>query len=243
MPYRQRLAWCPGMTFSLLARDPVSGDFAAAAATGSLCVGGWVLRGDVRDGLSAAQGASASTLWGEAAQAALARGLRAPDALATVVGADPGRASRQLAVLDVGGWSAAFTGAANADWRGALAADDLVVSGNRLAGPAVLDALRDGWLTSQGEPLAERLLAALDAAAAAGGDRQPLQSAALLVLSRRQAPLTLRIDGDDRPLAALRALHARTTVPAYAEWAASVPCLDHPHAPVSAGPSNTGVLP
>ena len=59
------------MTFSILARDPVSGAIGGAAATGSLCVGGWVLRGHVSAGMSASQGAAPSTIWGEEVLAAM----------------------------------------------------------------------------------------------------------------------------------------------------------------------------
>jgi len=228
------------MTYSLLARDPDSGDFAAAAATGSLCVGGWVLRGDPRCGLSAAQGELASTLWGEGALRAMAAGARAPAAVAAVVGADRGRDWRQLAALDTGGWSGQYTGAANQPWRGGLALTDLVVTGNRLAGPAVLDALLAAWQGARALALAERLLAALEAAERAGSDRNGLRSAALLIVSRRHAPLSLRIDAARRPLRALRALHARTREAGYAAWFDRVPCLDHPERPQ---PSGTGALP
>jgi uncharacterized Ntn-hydrolase superfamily protein len=228
------------MTYSLLARDPDSGDFAAAAATGSLCVGAWVLRGDPRYGLSATQGELASTLWGEAALQAMAAGARAPAAVAAVVGADRGRAWRQLAALDAGGWTGQYTGAANQPWRGGRALADLVVTGNRLGGPAVLDALLAAWQGARGALLAERLLAALEAAERAGGDRNGLQSAALLIVSRRHAPLSLRVDAARRPLRALRALYARSCEPGYAAWFGRVPCLDHPERPQSPG---TGVLP
>ena len=53
------------MTFSLLARDPATGAIGGAAATGSLCVGGWVLRGSLAGGMSASQGKAPSTFWGE----------------------------------------------------------------------------------------------------------------------------------------------------------------------------------
>jgi uncharacterized Ntn-hydrolase superfamily protein len=103
----------------------------------------------------------------------------------------------------------------------------VIVAGNLLSSEAVLDACLAGYLDATGA-FDARLLAALDAAAAAGGDSRGLLSAALLVVRRDAAPLTLRIDHSDTPLADLRALHGRATTGLYAEWAALVPTLDDP---------------
>ena len=101
------------MTFSILVRDPETGAMGGAAATGNLCVGGWVLRGDVRAGLSASQGKTPSTLWGEDVLDEMRKGLSAENAVANVVSADHGRETRQLLALDHGGRTAAFTGDEN----------------------------------------------------------------------------------------------------------------------------------
>ena len=77
--------------------------------TGSLCVGGWVLRGDARWGLSATQGSLVSTLWGTDCLAEMERGATAPRGVEEVTRADPGRAHRQLAALDPDGGTGAFT--------------------------------------------------------------------------------------------------------------------------------------
>ncbi len=210
------------MTFSLLARDAGSGALCGAAATGSLCVGGWVLRGDSRAGISASQGAAPSHLWGEDVIEALRGGEDADAAVARITGADAGRAARQLSALGRRGPGAAFTGAGNTDWKGARTGADWVVAGNMLAGAQVLDALRAGFERAAG-PLPDRLLAALRAADAAGGDFRGLQSAALLVLHDDAAPLTLRVDWAEAPLDALEALLARTREPDYARWLPTVP--------------------
>lgn len=208
------------MTFSILAQDLNTGAFGGAAATGSLCVGGWVLRGDSRAGMSASQGAAPSTIWGEEALARMLAGDTADHALAAVTGPDAGRDWRQLAVLDRAGGTACHTGASNTEWRGSLVAPGLVVSGNLLAGPQVLIALRDTFLATPGS-LAERLLAALAAAEAAGGDTRGLQSAALLVVADDAPPLSLRVDWSEDPVAALHALYARSQGGDYAAW---LPC-------------------
>jgi len=215
------------MTFSILAQDLGTGSFGGAAATGSLCVGGWVLRGDSRAGMSASQGAAPSTMWGEDALVRMRAGESAEQALAAVTGPDAGRDWRQLAVLDRAGGAACHTGTANTEWRGALVAPGLVVSGNLLAGPQVLEALRDTFLSTQGS-LAERLLAALAAAEAAGGDTRGLQSAALLVVSDDAPPLTLRVDWSENPVAALHDLHTRSQSGDYAAWLPTVPTRNDP---------------
>ncbi len=215
------------MTFSILAQDPRTGELGGAAATGSLCVGGWVLRGDLAAGLSASQGASPSTLWGEAVLARMREGQSAPSAVEKVTAADGGRDFRQLAALDTRGRGAAFTGASNTPEMRSLVIDGAVMAGNMLSSPEVIDAMAEAFARAKGA-LSFRLLAALDAADAAGSDRRGLLSAALLVLSETAAPLTLRIDYSDRPLADLRELHRRATSGAYGDWARQVPTLSDP---------------
>lgn len=215
------------MTFSILAQDCSTGAFGGAAATGALCVGGWVLRGCARKGMSASQGAAPSTLWGEDVLERMQTGTSAAQAVAEITAADAGRAWRQLAALDPRGGVGCHTGAQNSPWHGSLLAPGLVVSGNLLAGPQVLGALRDGFVAATG-PLALRLLAALTAAERAGGDIRGLQSAALLVVAEDAPPLTLRIDWAERPVAALHDLYRRSQQGAYAAWLPCVPTRADP---------------
>ena len=214
------------MTFSLLARDPETGALGGAAATGSLCVGGWVLRGTLEGGMSASQGKAPSTFWGEHVLAAIAEGQGAENAVKTIVASDPGAAQRQLSALPPAGWGAAFTGPDNTPamervFEGGVAA------GNMLANPGVIDALVAGFHEARGA-FPARLLEGLQAADAAGSDSRGLQSAALLVLSPSHAPLTLRVDYAEAPLAALGELLTRATSGDYADWAEQMPCLDDP---------------
>jgi len=215
------------MTFSLLARDRVTGALGGAAATGSLCVGGWVLRGTLAGGLSASQGKAPSTFWGEDVLAAMAAGQSAENAVKAVVAADPGKAQRQLSALPPAGPGAAFTGGGNTPAMAQRVFGGGVAAGNMLANPGVVDALVAGFEGADG-PFPVRLLAGLKAADAAGSDSRGLQSAALLVLSPAHAPLTLRVDYSEAPLAALDDLFARATSGDYAEWAAQMPCRDAP---------------
>ncbi|MCV3271822.1 DUF1028 domain-containing protein [Roseobacter sinensis] len=216
------------MTISLLAFDVNSGTFGGAATTGSLCVGGWVLRGDVRSGLSASQGSSPSTLWGEDALSLMGTGLSARDTVARLTKDDPGRSHRQLSVLDGTGGTASFTGADSIAYAGALDADCLVVSGNMLVSAKVLTAARDGYREGHG-PMAVRLLSGLRAAAAAGGDLRGLKSAALLQLHADHAPLSLRIDYAENPLEAMQALYDRATSQPYVSWTEVVPTRNDPY--------------
>ena len=211
------------MTFSILVRDADTGALGAAAATGSLCVGDWVLRGHLAAGMSASQGAAPSTFWGEEVLTAMHMGQTASEAVATITGADPGRSDRQLAALDLNGGTGSFTGDTNTDWKGAKPFDGGIATGNLLTGPGVLDALVAPVAQGSG-PLDERLLAALKAAQAAGGDSRGLLSAAMFVLHPDRPPLTLRSDFHETdPGAALEELHRRATTGDYADWAGQVP--------------------
>lgn len=230
------LQYCPfpcqsaeknNMTFSLLARDSNSSAIGGVAATGSLCVGGWVLRGAVGAGMSASQGMSPSTLWGEDVLTRMRNGDCAQVAVDAVTTVDPGRDQRQLTALAMDGRGAVFSGPSNTHVIADRVFDGGVAAGNLLAGEAVIDALVAGYRDSDG-PFAERLLAGLFAADAAGSDKRGLLSAALLVLSPDRPPLTLRVDHSESPLEALAALYRHATTGDYAEWAQQVPTLDDP---------------
>ncbi|WP_322866868.1 DUF1028 domain-containing protein [Aquicoccus sp. G2-2] len=211
------------MTFSILARDPETGALGGAAATGSLCVGGWVLRGALDAGLSASQGAAPSTFWGEDVLTEMRNGTDAATAIQRTTNADTGRAYRQLAALDLSGNGAAFTGTANTREMGSHAFANGIAAGNMLTGTGVLAALSDTYLATTG-PIALRLLAALRAAEAAGGDSRGLFSAALLILHPDHPPLSLRVDYHEHdPITALTTLHEHATTGDYAAWTRQVP--------------------
>ena len=217
------------MTYSILARDPKSNAIGGAAATGSLCVGGWVLRGDIRAGISASQGAAPSTLWGEDVLAAMKNGENVQDAVQSVTKGDSGRNHRQLAALDLDGVAAVFSGAENTPVVDSHIFENAVVAGNMLSNEKVLGAMATGYQSATGG-FAEKLLTALRAAEEAGGDSRGLQSAALLVLSPDHAPLNLRIDYHDTPLPELEALYARATCGDYYAWSQQVPTRNAPEA-------------
>ncbi|SIT06682.1 DUF1028 domain-containing protein [Paracoccus saliphilus] len=219
------------MTFSLLVRDPETGTIGGAAATGSYCVGGWVLRGRFDSGLSASQGAAPSTFWGDEALDRMLAGAGAPETLEAVISADGNREWRQLTVLDLQGNTAAHSGDRNGSWHGHITRPGLVAAGNILAGPHVLERLEEAY-RSTFSGMAEQLIAALHAAHEAGGDRRGLKSAALLVLAPDRPPMSLRIDMSPAPLDDLARLAAACQdrgVPGnYAHWTDAVPVPTDP---------------
>lgn len=211
------------MTFSVLARDPDTGAIGGAAATGSLCVGGWVLRGDLSAGMSASQGAAPSTFWGEDVLAEMRNGIGAAEAVDRITAADNGRDYRQLTALDLTGQAGAFTGESNEPEKGSRVFMNGIVSGNMLAKTSVLDAMVKHFTSTSG-PFERRMLSTLRAATQQGGDYRGLLSAALLVLQPERPPLTLRIDHHPSdPLGALEDLYREATSGEYAKWTAMVP--------------------
>ena len=196
------------MTWSILARDPASGELGVAVATRFFAVGALCPR--VEGGVAAlATQALVNPMLGILGMERL-RGGESPRAvLAALLDADAGRASRQFHILGTGGEIAQHTGAGCVAWCGAVSAENLSVAGNMLAGPAVVAATRDAWLALPHLPMAERLIAAMEAGEAAGGDARGKQAAALMIASRDPyTDLDLRVDDHADPLSELRRLLA-----------------------------------
>ena len=213
------------MTFSILARDPETGAIGGAAATGSLCVGGWVLRGSLNAGMSASQGAAPSSFWGEEVLQHMANGSKPEDAVNHVTSRDRGCEYRQLAAMDLHGKVAVFTGTENQDIKGSLTFPGGIVAGNMLGSETVLEAMAEVFAASD-QAFERRLLETLTAAQDAGSDFRGLLSAAILVLHPDRPPLTLRIDyhpGD--PIGALEQLYQKSTTGDYADWVRQVPVM------------------
>jgi uncharacterized Ntn-hydrolase superfamily protein len=196
------------MTWSILARDPATGDVGAAVASRFLAVGALVPRVEGGVGAACTQ-ALVNPFLAPDALALLRAGTPPDEALSALIAADAGRAARQFHVLSAAGRGAQYTGGDCVGWCGHLSGPDLSVAGNMLAGAGVLEATRDGFLATAGLPLAERLLAAMEAGESAGGDKRGKQSAAIQVASTDPIPdLDLRVDDHPDPLAELRRLHA-----------------------------------
>jgi uncharacterized Ntn-hydrolase superfamily protein len=131
--------------------------------------------------------------------------------------------------MDAAGRTAGWTGDANADAKSHWCGQDMAIAGNCLTSPIVIDAMRTSFADGTGLPLAERLLRAMEAGAKEGGDRRRTKSAALLVDSGAAIPLDLRVDHDDQPVAALRALYARSLEPDYVAFVERLPTRAAPH--------------
>ena len=188
------------MTWSILARDSVTGALGVAVATKSLAVGGIVPHGAGRLGVLATQ-ARFNPLYGVDGLRLLAEGRAAQEVLDILLAADPGSSARQVHLMDARGGVAAHTGERCEDWAGHLRGPDVSVAGNKLAGPDVARATLDSFLSSVGDPFAERLIAALEAGEAAGGDKRGRQSAAIKIWrSEPYAVLDLRTDDHADPV-------------------------------------------
>jgi uncharacterized Ntn-hydrolase superfamily protein len=166
-------------TFSIVAVDLEAGEAGCAVQSKYFAVGSVVPW--VRAGIGAvATQAAGVAIYGARALEAIERGSSPEDALAAVLADDPGRETRQLGAVTAGGRAAAFTGADCLDWAGHRVGAGYAVQGNILAGEAVVDEMARAYEEKAG-PLVERLVAALEAGQAAGGDRRGQQSAALVV--------------------------------------------------------------
>jgi uncharacterized Ntn-hydrolase superfamily protein len=124
---------------------------------------------------------------------------------------DQGRDQRQLHILPFKGLPAAHTGAACVDWCGHRLEDGLSVAGNMLAGPKVIEHTAQAFKDTAGKPMGERLLAALDAGQAAGGDKRGKQAAALKIhRDEDYLQLDLRVDDHEEPFIELRRLYNKS---------------------------------
>ncbi|MGH6904540.1 MAG: DUF1028 domain-containing protein [Geminicoccaceae bacterium] len=196
------------MTWSIIAHDRASGWFGIGIATRFFAVGALCPLAEPGLGAVCAQALPNPALR-QRALALLREGIAAPEAVAMTIATDEGRDHRQLHLVDRHGQTGACTGSACIDWCGHRAEDGVSVAGNMLAGPAVVEATLERWLAAAELPLVERLLAALDAGEAAGGDTRGRQSAALLVQGHEPYPrLDLRVDDHPAPLEELRRLYA-----------------------------------
>lgn len=194
------------MTYSIVARDAATGQFGIAVASRFFAVGAIVphMAGGV--GAIATQ-AFISPLYGTDGLKMLQSGASAEEIVAAMTGRDAGAHSRQLHVMDAAGRSAAFTGEKCVPWAGHLIADGVSVAGNMLAGPQVLDDTLQAYLDHPQKAFADRLLTAMEAGEAAGGDKRGKQSAALKIVRGEAYPwLDIRTDDHPDPLPELRRL-------------------------------------
>jgi uncharacterized Ntn-hydrolase superfamily protein len=194
------------MTLSVVARCADSGMLGIAAVTGTPGVGKLLTWARAGVGAIATQG-WVNPYLGIDALALLGNGHPVDKAVRAVVSLDDDADLRQLGAVDALGEVAVHTGARCSDWAGHLTGDGFAVQGNLLDGPDAVEAAARTLHDRAGAPLVERLTDALEAAAAAGGDRRGHRSATVLVVDTEQYPLwDVRVDEHDDPLRELRHL-------------------------------------
>jgi uncharacterized Ntn-hydrolase superfamily protein len=195
------------MTWSLLARDS-SGALGVAVASKFFAVG--ALCPAVRNGKGAlSTQALINPLYARDAIAALDEGLAPAEIVQRLTAADAGRDVRQVHIVDATGRSAAHTGKNCIDWCGHRAGAGYSLAGNMLAGPQVLDETARAYEAASALPFAERLMTAMEAGDAAGGDKRGKQAAAILIHTTEDYPfLDLRVDDHAEPFQELRRLYA-----------------------------------
>ena len=196
------------MTYSLVARDPASGELGVAVQSHWFSVGSIVTWARAGVGAVATQSV-AEPAYGERLLARLARGEPVAAALAAELAADEVEHFRQVAAVDAAGVVAAHTGEGCIAHAGQAQGDGFGAQANMMASPAVWPAMAAAFERATGQ-LAERLLAALEAGEEAGGDVRGRQSAALLVVPAQGEPwetvVDLRVEDSPEPLAELRRL-------------------------------------
>jgi len=196
------------LTYSIVARDPQTGELGVAVQSHWFSVGPIVPWAFPGVGAVATQ-ANAEVSYGPRALELLAAGGSPEEALGQLVAEDPGAAGRQVAVVDAAGRVAAHTGASAIPFAGHVAGDQVSCQANIMASEGVWPAMLEAYVGATG-PLSERLLVALDAGEAAGGDLRGRQSAAILVVPAEgdwwETEVSLRVEDHPEPLAELRRL-------------------------------------
>lgn len=192
-------------TFSIVAYDPDRKEWGVAVASRYLAVGSAVPFAKANVGAIATQ-ASVNVSFGPTGLKLLEEGKSAEETLKAMLDADPGKESRQLAIVDSKGNIAAHTGQKCIAWAGSKSGKNYSCQGNILAGEDVVTKMAEAFENAKG-PLAWRMMASLDAAEKAGGDKRGKQSAAILVVRDKAGPngfgdryLDFRVDDHENPI-------------------------------------------
>lgn len=200
-------------TYSIVARDPVTGEMGVAVQSHWFSVGTTVSWAEAGVGAVATQ-SFVNKSFGIRGLNLLRSGLTAQQALDSLLATDEGREVRQVAIVDTKGNVAVHTGKNCIDYAGHIKGTDYSVQSNMMLTNKVPQAMSAAFEKSKGKPLAERLLQALDAAEAAGGDIRGKQSAALLVVPGisknepwNERSFDIRVDDNPVPLKELRRLY------------------------------------
>ena len=198
-------------TFSIVGHDPEIQEWGIAVQSKFLAVGAVVPWAQAGAGAVATQ-SYANTSFGPDGLALMAEGYSAEEALGQLVAQDEGRARRQAGLVDAQGRAATYTGDECHDWAGGLTGKYYAAQGNILVSADTVESMAKAFEEAKGE-LADRLVAALVAGQAAGGDRRGQQSASVLVVrpeggygGYNDRYLDLRVDDDPAPIERLQAL-------------------------------------
>jgi uncharacterized Ntn-hydrolase superfamily protein len=193
-------------TFSIVARDPVTGEMAVAVQSHWFSVGTAVPWGEAGVGVVATQ-SFVNKSYGPKGLALIKSGKTAPEALKELLAQDEGREVRQVAMIDTNGNVNAYTGKNCIDYASQIVGKNFSVQSNMMLNNKVCPAMAKAFEESKGKPLAERVLAALQAAQLVGGDIRGKQSAAILVVAGKSSGqpwndklIDLRVDDNDLPL-------------------------------------------
>src|ERR1700738_969680 len=194
------------MTSSIIARDSQYGAYGVAVARKICAVGAFFPRGDGGVGALSTQPLP-NPLWGQRCMRLLREGRGAPPVVEHLVKPDAGAGQRQFHIHDAKGGIAVHTGANCVDWCGHVVREGLSVAGNMLAGPDVVTATAHAFETSTEKSFPRRLIAAMKAGEAVGGDKRGKQSAAVAIWTTEEYPaVSLRVDDHEDPLRELERL-------------------------------------
>lgn len=215
------------MTWSIVAQDTRTGAFGVLCASKALAVGAVVPYGAGRTGVLATQ-AFANPFFGVDGLRMLQEGCSSQDVITTLAASDSGRDHRQIHLIDRDGRPAAYTGAACIDWSGSVAERHVSVAGNMLAGRQVVEATLHAYLAASDMDFDERLIVAMEAGEAAGGDKRGRQSCSIRIWTEAPFPsFDLRIDDHPEPLKELRRLW-RLAHQGYVPFQAALPSRSKP---------------
>ncbi|HEY6068022.1 MAG TPA: DUF1028 domain-containing protein [Gaiellaceae bacterium] len=200
-------------TYSIAACDLATGQWGVAVQSRFLAVGSIVPWAKPGIGAIATQ-SYANPRYGPDGLALLGEGRSATAVIEALTAQDPGKAERQVGVVDGSGRAATFTGEGCHEWAGGRTGEGYAAQGNILVSAATVGALAETFESSAGRALAERLLSCLAAAQAAGGDRRGQQSASLLIVEKdagyaglSDVVVDLRVDDHEQPIAELERLY------------------------------------
>ena len=194
------------MTWSIIAREPETKRLGIAVATRFFAVGARVPF--VKAGIGAiATQALLNPFYGSQGLQLLADGMPPASIVQELIAMDEGRGHRQVHVMDAAGHVAAYTGSACIEWAGHMKAENISVAGNMLTGSEVIEDTLAAYRVNASLPFPQRLIAAMQAGEAAGGDKRGKQSAALIIFGDEDwSDLDLRVDDHPDPLAELARL-------------------------------------